>query len=203
MRTDITIKRGQFISKVNSLLQEFHYCSRETMIKLITSYCCAFYGSPLWNLRSKEADRLFKSWNVTIRCALKLDRQTHRNLIEPLSECSHLKVMLASRLVKFYRSLIESPKFTIRFLARIASKDMRTVLGSTLEYLRNECKLETVEILSLTLIKKNLVYAKTTPDSEWMERVAKEMLDVRNNKLDLIGFDDDEIKEILTFACTA
>ena len=204
MRTDITMKRGQFISKVNSLLQEFHYCSHETLLKLITTYTCAFYGSPLWNLRSKEAEKLFRSWNVMVRNALQIDRMTHRNLIEPLSGNLHLKPMLLSRFVKFYKGLISSPKFTVRFLARISERDMRTVLGRTLDYLTSECELERGKVESLTplLVKRKVVYAPLPPESMWKFQLAKEVISVRDKNQVIVGFTDDELNEILTFTCT-
>ena len=47
MKTDLTIKRGQFIGKVNALLQEFHYASYHVLLKLLGTYTTSFYGSPL------------------------------------------------------------------------------------------------------------------------------------------------------------
>ena len=61
------------------------------------------------------------AWNVTF----KVPRTTHRYLIESISGQLHLKVMLASRLVKFLGSL----KWGVRFLAGISERDMRTVMG--------------------------------------------------------------------------
>ena len=126
MTKDLIKKRGQFIGKVNALLQEFHYCSPVVMFKLIDTYASSCYGSSLWDLRSNEAERLYKSWNFTIRNVLSLDRKTNSFLIEPLSDHRHLKTMLMSRLVKFHKGLANSPKFTIRFMARLGVKDQRT-----------------------------------------------------------------------------
>ena len=67
---DIALKRGKFIEKVNSLLQELHFSSPDVLMKLLTVYTTSFYGSPLWNIMSKDCDRLFKSWNVTVRHTL-------------------------------------------------------------------------------------------------------------------------------------
>ena len=138
-----------------------------------------------------------------VRSALNFNRQTHRNLIQPLSEYSHLKVMLASRYVRFHKSLVDSSKFTIRFLARLAEKDMRIVLGGTLEYLAKECNVSSVERLSPSLIKKNLVYCETTPGMDWKESVTREMLSARDNRIAVISFTKDEITDILAFACTS
>ena len=73
MRTDLICKRGPFIGKANSLLQEFHYTSPETMFKLVDTYATSCYGSPLWDLTSNEAEKLYKSWNELVRNILDLD----------------------------------------------------------------------------------------------------------------------------------
>ena len=104
---------------------------------LISIYATSFYGSGNWDIFSKECEKLYASWNVTIRMVFNLDRCTHRYLIESISNCLHPKVMLASRYVTFYRSLVTWKKFGVRFLARIQERDNRT-----LESLMTECEKE-------------------------------------------------------------
>ena len=205
MKTDIIQKRGQFIGRVNSLFQEFHYTSPEIMFQLVNTYASSFYGSQLWNLRSNEAEKLFNSWNVTVRNILDLNRRTHRCLIEPLSNRPHLKTLLLSRLVSFFKGLISSKKFTVRFLARMAENDCRTVLGSTLAYLKEQCTLKKSQTDSLTsmVVRKNLVYQHIPPESSWKSDLAIELLRVRTNEIDVNGFSNYELEEILTYACTA
>ena len=67
MKRDIAVKRGKFIGKVNSLLQELHFAEPSVLIKLLKIYCTSFYGSNLWDIYSSDVDKLFRSWNVTIR----------------------------------------------------------------------------------------------------------------------------------------
>ena len=116
MKTDLAQKRGQFIGKINSLLQEFHFVQNESKFKLLDTYATSFYGSSLWDLMSNEAEKLYRSWNVMVRNFLNLDKKTHRSLIEPLSGHLHLKTMLLSRFVRFHKGLVNSPKFTFDFL---------------------------------------------------------------------------------------
>ena len=73
-------------------------------MKRINVFTTRFYGSLMWDIMSKDCDRILRSWNVTVRHTLDLERQTHRNLIEPLSGCLHPKAMLASRLVSIYKA---------------------------------------------------------------------------------------------------
>ena len=39
MKHDVAVKRGQFIGKVNSLLQEFHFVNPDVFMKLLNVYC--------------------------------------------------------------------------------------------------------------------------------------------------------------------
>ena len=58
---DVAVKRGKFIGKVNSLLQELHFVQPEVFMKLLNVYFSSFYGNNLWNLNPDEVDRIFKS----------------------------------------------------------------------------------------------------------------------------------------------
>ena len=202
MRLDIMQKRGQFIGKVNSLLQEFHFISYETMFKLINTYATSFYGSSAWDLTSNNADKLYKSWNVMVRNVLNLDKRTHKFLIEPISDQLHLKTMLMSRLVNFHKGLIKSPKFTIRFLARLAENDHRTVLGNNLTWLLSKCNLENVEELSPRIVKEKVSYIPEDPSNNWKISLAQELFRVRNKDVQIEGFSDLEISEIFHYICT-
>ena len=65
MKQDMAMKKGNFIGKVNSLAQEFHYATPDVFLTILNIYCTSFHGSGLWDLFSKESESLFKSWNVS------------------------------------------------------------------------------------------------------------------------------------------
>ena len=204
MKTDVAQKRGKFIGKVNSLLQEFHFASPDILVKLLNVYTTSFYGSPLWDILGRDCDRLYKSWNVTIRQTLNLERTTHKYLIEPMSGCLHPKVMLASRFLSFYKSLVKSPKFCVRFLARLGERDMRTVMGRTLAFLLDQCKVKSgkLEELSTGNIKRSMKYASSSEDDEWRIQLALELKSARDNETTIDGFSKTEVEEMLSYACT-
>ena len=114
------------------LLQEFGNVPTDVFLKLMNASAMTVYGSNLWNLFSKDCDRLYTSYNVAVRNILKIDRCTHRFLLEPLSEALHLKTMLLSKFVSFHRTLVTSSKFPVRFLARLLETDLRSVHGQNL-----------------------------------------------------------------------
>jgi hypothetical protein len=122
MNQDIAMKKGKFIGKVNSVAQEFLYATPGVFLTILNIYCTS----------------LFKSWNVSMSLACKVPWTTHMYLIKCISNCVHLKVMLASRLVKFLGSLKRSSKLGIRLLAGISEMDRMTVLGRCISNIAEE-----------------------------------------------------------------
>ena len=57
MKSDTLAKRGQFVAKVNSLLQEFHFLEPNILLKMIYSYATSFidqhYGT--FNLKTAKS----------------------------------------------------------------------------------------------------------------------------------------------------
>ena len=203
MTVDILQKRGKFIGKVNSLLQEFHYANSSVLTKLINLYATSFYGSATWDINSRECDKLYKSWNVTIRHVYKLDRRTHRYFIEPISQCLHPRVMLASRYVTFHKSLIKSNKLGVRFLARLNENDNRTLLGRTLGSLAQECCVNDIGSLAPSLVKKMCPYFSVPELEKWRIPIVKELLSIQEGLLSLENITKEEISEMLEHLCTS
>ena len=118
MKRDITGKKSKFIGKVSSLAQDFFYVSPNMFMKILNIYCTSYYGSGLWDMFSADCQRLYTAWNVTVRHSWSVPNTTHKYLIEGISGSLHPKIMLASGYTSFVRSLLSSPKYFIRVLAR-------------------------------------------------------------------------------------
>ena len=171
----------------------------EVLMKILNIYTTSFYGSGLWDLYSKEVDRIYKAWNVTIRKALSLPNTTHRYLIEPLSGCIHPKVMLSSRLAKFWDTMMNSNKLMIRLLVRLFECDKRTVLGSNLGRIKQEVG---GGLLTPAVIKKNIKYCQVTPEEEWRVAAVSELLDVREGSRTLDGLSATEVTQLIGLICS-
>ena len=107
-------------------------------------------------------------------------------MIQPVTDVLYLKVTLLSMLFQFYKGLIKSKKFTVHFLAWLQERDLRTVLGQTLDYLVSECGLKAGELEKLmsSLVKRKLRYVAIP--------VGQEIPDFERSELD----------KILTHCCT-
>ena len=202
MTMDIAQKRGNFIAKMNSLLQEFHFVKSDVLIKLMNTYATSIYGSNIWDIFSKDCEKLYTSFNVALRQILMVDKCTHRYLLEELSECMHLKTMLAGRYVNFYRSLVESAKMPVRFLARISERDQRTVLGRTLSKLLAYASIDDLSMLTATCVKKSLKYWPVPNEQRWRVPLCKELNNIVQGSMDLPGFSVDECHQLLQLVCT-
>ena len=91
-----------------------YYCTPDVKTKIIELFCTSYYSSSLWDLFSKNCDKLFKSFNVSIRIINNIDRKTHRYFIEHLINTDHPQVMCSSRLVNFYNTLLTCRKPSVR-----------------------------------------------------------------------------------------
>ena len=201
MKRDISIKRAKFISKINSLNQEFHFSSPAFVVKLYKIYACSFHGSCSWDLYSDSVNKLYTSWNIAIRILFELPRNTHRYFIEPISECNHLKTMLCSRFVNFYANLCKSTKHSIRLLTALCKDNLRTTLGNNLHNIALDC-LTSVKSLTKTIVKNNMKYFDIPEENRWRIEFVKEILNLKIDQLQIEGFHDDELNEIINFLCT-
>ena len=196
MKVDMCQKRGRFIGKMQSLFQEFSYVDPSTFMRIISIFNTSFYGSSLWDLFSTDCEKLYKSWNVTVRQVFNVHRCTHRYLIEAISGTVHPKVELLSRFVTFYKSLIKSSKLGVRMLARISERDCRTVMGRTLDRLSKLCSLKDIMELSSSHVRRDIVYHEVPDEELWRISMIKELIE-----FDIEGFSDLEVAEMKDYIC--
>ena len=86
LSADVMQKRAKFIQCNNELLQEFHFANPETKCHLNNIYNMSLYGSPLWDLSSGAVESLEKTYNRAVRTMWDIPLDSHRYLIEPLSD---------------------------------------------------------------------------------------------------------------------
>ena len=130
-----------------------------------------------------------------------LDRCTHRYLIEPVSQCLHPKVMIASRYVTFHKSLVNSKKFPVRFLARLNEMDYRTVLGRTLNSIADQCGVQGLECLSATQVKKKCSYFLVPEAEQWRLPILQELLEIRSGNLLTENLNKNEVDVMIENIC--
>ena len=196
------MKRGKFIAKVYSIRQELHFADPAILVKLLQVYCTSFYGSSLWNIYSAEVDRLYRSWNVSVRNIFQVPYTTHRYLVQPLSDCPHPKTMLSTRFTKFMQSLVSSTKSSISYLARLVRYDNRTLAGRTVSRLSRECNSDKVS-LTVSSVSRSVRYFPVPEEELWRIDIMKELLNVNRSYLTINDFNNMETNHMMNFLCTS
>ena len=202
MKIDCVQKRGKFIGQVNSLLKEFHFVDSAVFVRIMNLYASSFYGSCLWDLYSADVDRIYKSWNVTMRNVFNLPWCTHRYWIETVSSSPHPKTFLSARLVKFGESLTSSKKTSIRYMSSLCVDDRRTLLGRTLAKIANECGM-LASILTPNEVKRSLQYFPVPDDHLWRVPILLELLETRSDHLFIENLTADQITYTIDYLCTS
>ena len=122
---------------------------------------------------------------------------THRYLIESISESIHPKVMLASRLVGFRDSLLASPKFSIRVLANLRMNDKGTLFGQTLSMIGREVLNENI---TPNNVKRSMSYVKMPENEAWRIGPLREVMSLN---MEIPGFSKEELDDIKNYLATS
>jgi hypothetical protein len=160
-----------------------------------------FYGSVLWNLESKETVSLEKTWNVSVRRMFDQPRETHCYLIEAISDQDHVRTLLARRFVSFVQAIRTSKKNVLRSLLRVVEFDTQSVTGRNLKSIFLQTEAQDVRRLKPSDVKAK--YRDVPRNDEYRVGFIKEIIDVKNNQLEVKGFNDDELEEILQHLCVS
>ena len=199
MRSDCLSKRGKFIGKVNSLLQEFSFVDSHVLVRILEIYVTTFYGSCLWDLYSPEVNKIYSSWNVTVRNVFNLPWTTHRYFIEYVSSTRHPKSLLCSRLIKFWDSLRECKKGSVRYLFNLVYNDRRTLTGKSVSRIAEDCQVERARLDFRHT--KEIKYFPPPPGEVWRLPFLQELLDIRKGRAFVLGVSHEEIEDLINDIC--
>ena len=200
MKQDLLEKRARYIGRNIELNQEFSFAHPKTKIHVNNIYNYHFTGSPLWNLFSREAEMLENPYNLSVKCMFDIPRESHRYLIEELTERPHLKSTLIKRFLSFTEQIMNSSKVALKCLYNILKYDTQSVTGFNLRKIM--LLLEKTSIDELKPSDANEAKYFPVPDSEnWKIDLINEITDIKFGIMSLNDFPHDELDEILKQIC--
>ena len=82
---DVSAKKCVFISVVNRLNYIFRGVSSNIKVKLLQTYCTAWYGGPTWELGTTAASSMETQWKISVRRTLGLPPRTRSILLPGLA----------------------------------------------------------------------------------------------------------------------
>ena len=127
---------------------------------------------------------------------------THRYFVEPVSGKVHIKNILMKRFLGFLTQIEKSKKSLPKRILRYVMKDTRSTTGSNLRkmmLLFDKVRVEDITKNDVNSFK----YADVPQGDEWRVEMVKEIIEIRNSKLEVENFDDEEIEEIMNYLCTS
>ena len=119
-----------------------------------------------------------------------------------MSELSHVKVLLASRQVKFHKMMLQSKRSSIALLATINEKNSRTRHGNNLLNIAKDSDTG-LENLTSQPIKENMKFVHFPEQDEWKIPIVNEVLKVQSDCLTLSEFDKNDMKDIIKMLTTS
>ena len=198
---DMMIKNAQYISKNIELNQEFHFSDPFTRLKLNNIYNSHYYGSCLWDLFSASAVHMESSYNRSVKVMLDLPFATHRYLIQPLSNEEHIRIVLVKRFLSFIDKIKNSGKPPLVMLVSDAMMDVRSTTGSNMRNIMLSVGKNSVKDVHKA-DGDRVKYFDLNEQNLWRVPAAREIIDVKANNLEVPGFTEQELDEILRFICT-
>ena len=202
LKSDILIKRAAFINKNNDILQEFCFTHPDTKIKLNGIYNSHFTGSCLWDLFSREAEMVEKTWNVAMRLMLDIPRESHRYLIEPLSKVPHIKIILAKRFLTFLDQIRNSDKSASKFLLETILFDTRSTTGSNLRNIL--LKTDKTDVSELCPEDTSQMKYHTIPrEEEWRLPFIYDILEAKHDQQLISNMSDSDLDDMISVLCTS
>ena len=200
MKLDAKCKRAQYISKNCELNQEFSFAHPDTKFKVNSIYNSHMTGSVLWNLFSKEVNMIENSWNVSFRCMYNLPLQTHRYMVEPISNQTHIQSLLYQRFIGFIDRLEKSDKTSITTIFRAVIHDTNSTTGFNLRNILLKTNRFRKEDLSPSLFK-SLSYQPIPESEEWRIEMIRDIIKYRYELASIECLSYSEIQEILNYVC--
>ena len=201
-KTDLLCKRAILFDKIHQVQQQFGYYDPKLVLKLLSIYSTAMYGSPLWQLNSEEHAKLNRSWNTAVKIIWDLPHPTHTHFLESLCPVPHLEHVLISRYIGFIDNLRKSSKCALKILFKSSALNLSTVTGQNVGFLLAKFKKQSLDqlILDKAKIQNSRVYSLSEEES-WKINLIEEISLCKKNQLE-IQFDEEDLEAILSLVCT-
>ena len=105
---DCNMRRAAYIGESVELLNVFQFAHLLQKLSSVQTYACSFYGSNLYDLYGPAANQLYRAWQVSVRDAWGVPRQTRTYLVDHLlsSPFSHNCQVILRKYLKFVQGLV-------------------------------------------------------------------------------------------------
>ena len=169
-------------------MSDFGQLSYIVKCKLFNQYCCSFYGSPLWSLKSTIVESMCVGWRKALRSVWRVDPKTHCDLITAVSNQIPLILSLKKIFIKLYNCIV-------KIITVIAICNPMSCSGDNYREL-----LDGQGTLNLEPCFLSWKYNLTNLSNDMY--TFKELIDIRDGIKECNGFTKSEISRFILNICT-
>ena len=141
---DCNMRRGAYIGETVELLNMFQFAHPLQKLSTVQTYACSFYGSNLYDLYGAAACQLYRAWQVSVRDAWCVPRQTRTYIVDNLlsGPLPHVRQLILRRYVRFVKCLVSSMNPVISTLSHWGVRSLQSVTGKNVANIREEFQVD-------------------------------------------------------------
>ena len=203
MDHDTKCKRAAFIDTSTDIRHMFSFAHPSQVLSAVTTYAAHFYGSMLWDLSSKSAWQVYRSWNTCVKLTWDIPRSSHNYFVDGTlaADFPSVRRKILCQYVRFFRTLRNCPLREVRLLALVAGKDMGSVTGKNLLYLSDEFNLDPW-VDPVGKFKAEYEGYRVPEVEKWRLGLLEQLLEQRRDML-ACGDDVTEIRSLIDSLCSS
>ena len=191
---DIRAKRGEFIGSVNRLNAQFRVVPDQIRIRLLQTYCTAWYGCQTWLLNTTPVKGMNIEWKKAVRRTLNLPRTTRSKLVPLLAGNHSFQEQHERRWGALYVRMMHSENILVQYMARRSMYNVLGTLGTNRVVLRYKFGMPTNNCVF------NCLYMTCEEDIHRANMI-RELLQARDGQL-YISMSPCEVRTLLEYVCT-
>ena len=127
---DIRAKRGELFVYVNRLNAQFRVVPDQIRIRLLQTYCTAWYGCQTWLLNTTSVKGRNIEWKKAVRRTVNLPRTTRSKLIPLLAGNRSFQEQHERRWGALYVRMMQSENILVQYMARRSRYNVLGTLGT-------------------------------------------------------------------------
>jgi hypothetical protein len=185
---------------VNNVLVNFPKAPDSVLSEIFNSKCVHLYGCEAWDLLDPSVDKFYKTWNRSVRRLYDLPFTTHTRFLPEFAQRPLVETQVFKRFCKMFGTMLHSNNSNVSFLTRMMVEDARSIIGKNIRVISKMFNVK------LACVKTGQQYSnfkcKLNKEDTQTVMMVKELREALRGNTILSGFNQDDIKELITLLCT-
>ena len=169
---------------------------------LFKTFCCLFYGSPLWRFNSLSFKKICTTWNIGVRSIFNLPYRAHTYFLGPLLQQPHISEQLYIRSAQFFYNMYNSHNSIVQTCFKNALYNSNSVIGLKIVYFRAKYRVNFITSTRSTIMSSIRVTVPTEDQTVSINNLFS-ILSARSDLSFIEEFNLVEIIEMIDYVSTS